>query len=133
MKTVSLFKYVIYSMVLMFICLSMAAVMSVQGCSKNITVDWRNLETPTKRYHFAQLSFKDLQDDYIAMFPRQPEETKDYLRKNVAPVMHRAKLALDAWGEVVTEGAINIGQESKFTLLFDDLALLLKPYIVKEE
>ena len=113
--------------------LSIVAILAFYGCSKNIAIDWRNLDTPAKRFHFAQLSFKDLQDDYIAMFPRQPEETKDYLRKNVAPVMHKAKLALDAWGEVVTEGAINTGQESKFTLLFDDLALLLKPYIVKEE
>ena len=96
------------------------------------TVNWRKLDTPQKRYHFAQLSFKDLQDDYIVMFPRQPQETQTYLRENVAPIMHKAKVALDAWGKVVTKGAVNIGQESKFTILFDELALLLKPYIVKE-
>jgi len=104
-----------------------------QGCSKNITVDWRNLDTPTKRYYFAQLTFKDAQEDYILMFPRQPEETKAYLRKTVVPVLHQTKLALDAWGEVIMAGGINTGQESKFTALFDELALLLKPYIVKKE
>jgi len=98
-----------------------------------VNVDWRKLDTPTKRYHFAQLSFKDLQEDYIRMFPVQPDETKQYLREKVAPVLHKAKLALDAWGEVVTHGAVNTGQESAFTRLFDEVALLLKPYIVKEK
>lgn len=101
-----------------------------QGCAT--TIDWRKLDTPVKRYHFAQLSFKDMQKDYIAMFPRQPEETKTYLREKVAPVLHKAKLALDGWGLVVTQGDINTGQESRYTELFDELALLLKPYIVKK-
>jgi len=113
--------------------LVIATILAFQGCSKNIIVDWRNLDTPTKRYHFAQLTFKDTQEDYIAMFPKQPEETKAYLRENVSPVVHKTKLALDAWGEVITQGAINTGQESKFTVLFDDLILLVKPYIVKEK
>ena len=111
--------------------LVIAIMLAFQGCSKNIIVDWQNLDTPTKRYHFAQLSFKDTQTDYIAMFPRQPEETKVYLRENVSPVLHNTKLVLDAWGEVIMGGAVNTGQESKFTLLFDELVLLLKPYIVK--
>jgi len=109
------------------------ALLLAAGCSITRTVDWRKLDTQVKRYHFAQLSFEDMQKDYIAMFPGQPEETRTYLREKVAPVLHKAKIALDAWGEVVTQGAINTGQESKFTLLFDELALLLKPYVVKEE
>jgi len=102
----------------------------IAGCAT--TVDWRKLDTPIKRYHFAQLSFEDMQKDYIAMFPGQPEETKDYLRENVAPVLHKAKVALDAWGAVITLNAPNTGQESRFILLFDELTMLLKPYIVKE-
>ena len=98
-----------------------------------VALDWRKLDSPAKRYHFAQLSFKDLQEDYITMFPAQPAETQTYFREKVAPVLHKAKVALDAWGEVVTHGAVNTGQESAFTLLFDEVALLLKPYIVKEE
>jgi len=113
--------------------LVIGTILAFQGCSKNIIVDWRNLDTPTKRYHFAQLSFKDTQTDYIAMFPGQPEKTQTYLRENVSPVLHKVKLALDAWGEVIMQGAINTGQESKFTLLFNDLILLVKPYIVKEK
>ena len=105
----------------------------MSGCSITRTVDWRKLDTQVKRYHFAQLSLKDMQMDYIALFARQPQETKTYLREKVAPVLHKAKIALGAWGEVVTGGAVNTGQESAFTLLFDELALLLKPYIVKEE
>ena len=102
----------------------------MQGCATT-TVDWRKLDTPVKRYHFAQLSFEDMQKDYIAMFPGQPEETKAYLRENVAPALHKAKIALDAWGAVITLGMPNTGQESRYTELFGDLALLLKPYIVK--
>ena len=116
-----------------FIALGILALLMAAGCSITRTVDWRKLDTPTKRYHFAQLSYEDMQKDYIAMFPRQPEETKTYLREKVAPVLHKAKLALDAWGLVVTQGDINTGQESRYTELFDELALLLKPYIVKEE
>jgi len=113
--------------------LVIGTILVFQGCSKNIILDWQNLDTPTKRYYFAQLSFKDTQTDYIAMFPRQPKKTQTYLRENVSPVLHKAKRALDAWDEVITQGAINTGQESKFTLLFDKLILLLKPYIVKEK
>ena len=113
-----------------FTALGVLALFMVFGCAT--TVDWRKLDTPVKRYHFAQLSFEDMQEDYIAMFPGQPEKTRTYLRENVAPALHKAKIALDAWGEVVTGGTVNTGQESKFTLLFDELALLLKPYIVKE-
>ena len=102
------------------------------GCATT-TVDWRKLDTPVKRYHFAQLSFEDMQKDYIAMFPGQPEETKSYLRGNVAPALHKAKIALNAWGAVITLNVPNTGQESRYTELFEDLALLLKPYIVKEE
>ena len=116
-----------------FIAFGILALLMAAGCSITRTVDWRKLDTQVKRYHFAQLSFEDMQKDYIAMFPGQPEETKGYLREHVAPVLHKAKLALDAWGEVVTGGTVNTGQESKFTLLFDELALLLKPYVVKEE
>jgi len=112
-----------------FMAFGTLALLLVFGCAT--TVDWRKLDTPVKRYHFAQLSFEDMQKDYIAMFPGQPEETRTYLRENVAPALHKAKIALDAWGEVVTGGTVNTGQESKFTLLFDELALLLKPYIVK--
>ena len=114
-----------------FIAFGILALLLAAGCIITRTVDWRKLDTPVKRYHFAQLSFEDMQRDYIAMFPGQPERTKTYLREKVAPVLHKAKLALDAWGLVVTQGAINTGQESKFTGLFDELALLLKPYIVK--
>ena len=120
-----------YTIKRLFMGCVLAGMVLAVGCTT--TVDWRKLDTQAKRYHFAQLSFKDMQTDYIAMFPRQPEETKIYLRENVAPVLHNVKLALDAWGLVVTKGAINIGQESKFTVLFDELALLLKPYIVKEK
>jgi hypothetical protein len=109
--------------------LGILAFFLVFGCAT--TVDWRQLDTPVKRYHFAQLSFEDMQKDYIAMFPGQPEETKTYLRQNVAPTLHKAKIALDAWGAVITLDAPNTGQESRFTELFEDLALLLKPYIVK--
>ena len=109
------------------------ALLVAAGCSMTRTVDWRKLDTPIKRYHFAQLSFKDMQTDYIVLFARQPQETKTYLREKVAPVLHKAKIALGAWGEVVTGGAVNTGQESAFTLLFDELVLLLKPYIVKEK
>ena len=126
-------RFLSYSMALMFTFLCLAAVMAVQGCALTKTVDWRKLDTPTKRYHFAQLSFEDMQKDYIAMFPIQPEETKAYLRKEVAPVMHKVKLALGAWGEVIMEGAVNVGQESEFTKLLDNLILLLKPYLIKEE
>ena len=126
-------KYVVYSVVLMFTFLCLAAVMACQGCAITKTVDWRKLDTPTKRYHFAQLSFEDMQKDYIAMFPKQPEETKEYLRENVAPVLHNTKLALDAWADGVLRGAINTGQESAFTELIDNMVLLLRPYIQKEE
>lgn len=101
------------------------------GCAT--TVDWRKLDTPVKRYHFAQLSFEDMQKDYIAMFPGQPEETKSYLRENVAPIMHDTKLALGAWGEVITKGELNTGQESNFSRLLQDLTLLLTPYLSKEK
>ena len=133
MQNRNLSKYVVYSMVLMFTFLCLAAVMACQGCAITKTVDWRKLDTPTKRYHFAQKTFESMQKDYIAMFPAQPEETKEYLRKNVAPVMHDVKLALGAWGEVITKGVIKTGQESNFTELFDDLILLLTPYISKEK
>ena len=104
-----------------------------QGCSVTKTLDWRTLDTPAKRYHFAQKSFEKTQVDYIAMFGRQSEQMKTYLRENVSPVLNRSKLALDAWGEVVLMGVPNTGQESAFTILIDELALMLKPYIVKEE
>ena len=127
-------KYLIYSIIFLFAALSLASIMiSTQGCAITKTLDWRKLDTPIKRYHYAQLSFEDMQKDYIAMFPRQPEETQAYLRKDVAPVMHKCKLALGAWGEVITEGKINTGQESKFTVLYDDMILLLKPYLVRKE
>ena len=116
-----------------FIAFGILALLLAAGCIITRTVDWRKLDTPVKRYHFAQLSFEDMHRDYIAMFPGQPEETRTYLREKVAPVLHKAKLALDAWGLVVTQGDINTGQESRYTELFEDLALLLKPYIVKEE
>ena len=116
-----------------FIAFGILTLLLVASCSITRTVDWRKLDTPTKRYHFAQLSFKDTQKDYIAMFPGQPEETRAYLRENVAPALHKAKIALDAWGAVINQGAPNTGQESRYTELFEDLALLLKPYIVKEE
>ena len=109
------------------------ALLLAAGCSITRTVDWRKLDTQVKRYHFAQLSFKDTQVDYIAMFGNQSEMMKTYLRENVAPVLHKAKLALDAWGEVVTGFKPDTGQESAFTILIDELALMLKPYIVKEE
>ena len=109
------------------------ALLMVVSCSITRTVDWRKLDTQTKRYHFAQLSFEDMQKNYIAMFAGQPDETKTYLREKVTPVLHKAKIALDAWGQVVTGGTVNTGQESAFTLLFDEVALLLKPYVVKEE
>ncbi|MEA3435420.1 MAG: hypothetical protein U9R43_03070 [Thermodesulfobacteriota bacterium] len=126
------FRFVGYSMAVLFTFLCLAAVMACQGCAITKTVDWRKLDTPTKRYHFAQLSFKDMQKDYIAIFPTQPEETKAYLRENVAPVLHNTKLALDAWADVVLRGAINAGQESAFTELIDNLILLLRPYLQKE-
>jgi len=47
--------------------------------------------------------------------------------------LHDAKLALGAWSEVIMQGAINLGQESQFTKLFDDVILLLKPYLIKKE
>lgn len=116
-----------------FIAFGILALLLAAGCSITRTVDWRKLDTQVKRYHFAQLSFEDMQKDYIAMFSGQPEETRTYLREKVAPVLHKAKIALDAWGTVITQGMPNTGQESAFTILFDELALLLKPYIVKEE
>ena len=116
-----------------FIVFGILALLLAAGCSITRTVDWRKLDTQVKRYHFAQLSFEDMQKDYIAMFSGQPEETRTYLRENVAPALHKAKIALDAWGTVITQGMPNTGQESAFTILFDELALLLKPYIVKEE
>jgi len=120
-----------YTIKRLFMGCVLAGMVLAVGCTT--TVDWRKLDTQVKRYHFAQLSFKDMQTDYIAMFPRQPDETKTYLREKVAPVLHKAKIALDAWGQVVTGGTVNTGQESAFTLLFDEVALLLKPYVVKEE
>jgi len=116
-----------------FIVFGILALLLAAGCSITRTVDWRKLDTQVKRYHFAQLSFEDMQKDYIAMFSGQPEETRTYLRENVASALHKAKIALDAWGTVITQGMPNTGQESAFTILFDELALLLKPYIVKEE
>ena len=116
-----------------FIALGILALLMAAGCSIIRTVDWRKLDTQIKRYCFAQLSFKDTQVDYIAMFGRQTEMMKTYLRENVAPVLHKAKLALDAWGEVITGFKPDTGQESAFTILIDELALMLKPYIVKEE
>lgn len=113
-----------------FTAVGILALFLVFGCAT--TVDWRKLDTPVKRYHFAQLSFEDMQKDYIAMFPGQPEETKINLREKVAPVLHKAKIALDAWGAVITLNTPNTGQESRFTALFEELALLLKPYIVKK-
>ena len=106
----------------------------LQGCAGiQKTVDFRKLDTPVKRFHFAQLTFEDTQKDYIAMFPIQQAETQDYLRENVTPKLNLTKKALDAWGEVINEGAVNMGQESKFTKLFDELTLLLKPFFVKED
>ena len=128
------FRFVGYSMILMFMLLCLAAVMTVtEGCSITKTLDWRKLDTPIKRYHYAQLSFKDTQDDYIAMFGRQTEMMKTYLRENVSPTLNKAKLALDVWGEAVKGLKPDTGQESAFTKLVDELAILLKPYIVKEE
>lgn len=126
-------RFVSYSMVVMFMFLCLAAVMACQGCAITKTVDWRKLDSPTKRYHYAQLTFESLQEDYISMFPSQTEETKEYLRKNVAPIMHDAKLALGAWGEVITKGELNTGQESNFSELLQDLTLLLTPYLSKEK
>ena len=126
-------KYVVYSMTLMFMFLCMAAVMACQGCSMTKELDWRKLDTPAKRYHFAQKSFEKTQVDYIEMFGKQTEKMKTYLRENASPVLNKAKLALDAWGEVVLHGAPNTGQEGAFTRLVDDLAIILKPYIVMEE
>jgi len=120
-----------YNIQKIFVAFGTLALLLVFGCATT-TVDWRKLDTPVKRYYFAQLSFEDMQKDYIVMFPGQPEETKNYLRENVAPVLHKAKVALDAWGAVITLNAPNTGQESRYTELFEDLALLLKPYIVKE-
>lgn len=105
----------------------------LQGCSVTKNLDWRTLDTPAKRYHFAQKSFEQTQVDYIDMFGKQTVQMQTYLRENVSPVLNRAKLALDAWGEVVLKGVPNTGQEGAFTSLVDDLAILLKPYIVKEE
>lgn len=134
MENQRLFKNVLYSMALLLTFLSVLAVLACQqGCAITKTLDWRTLDTPAKRYHYAQLSFEQTQKDYIAMFGGQTETMKTYLRENVSPVLNKAKLALDAWGEVVTKGAINTGQESAFTKLIDELAILLKPYIVKEE
>ena len=126
-------KYVVYSMAVLFAFLCLAAVMAVQGCTITKTMDWRKLDTPTKRYHYAQLTFESLQEDYISMFPAQIEETKEYLREKVAPIMHDAKLALGAWGEVITKGELNTGQESNFSKLLQDLTLLLTPYLGKEK
>lgn len=122
-----------YSMALMFTFLCLAAVMACQGCAMTKDIDWRKLDSPTKRYHYAQLTFESLQEDYISMFPAQTEETKDYLRENVAPIMHDAKLALGAWGEVITKGELNTGQESNFSKLLQDLTLLITPYLTKEK
>lgn len=126
-------RAICYSMGLMFIFLCLAAVMAVQGCAITKELDWRTLDTPAKRYHFAQKSFEQTQVDYIEMFGKQTEMMKTYLRENVSPVLNRSKLALDAWGQVVLMGVPNTGQESAFTTLIDELALMLKPYIVKEE
>lgn len=127
-------KYLIYSIVFLLAALSLAAIMvSTQGCAITKSLDWRKLDTPAKRYHFAQKSFEQTQTDYIAMFGKQTEDMKTYLRENASPVLNRAKLALDAWGEVVTGFKPDTGQESAFTALVDELAIILKPYIVKEE
>ena len=127
-------KYVVYSMAVLFTFLCLAAIMATtEGCSITKTLDWRKLDTPIKRYHYAQISFKETQDDYIAMFGRQTEMMKTYLRENVSPTLHKAKLALDVWGEAVKGLKPDTGQESAFTKLIDELAILLKPYIVKEE
>ena len=127
------FRFVSYLMAVLFTLLCLAAVMTVEGCSITKTLDWRRLDTPIKRYHYAQISFKETQDDYIAMFGRQTETMKAYLRENVSPVLNKSKLALDAWGEAVKGLKPDTGQESAFTKLVDELAILLKPYIVKEE
>lgn len=127
-------RFVSYAMGLIFIFFLLAAVMVVnQGCAITKTIDYRTLDTPIKRYHYAQISFKEKQEDYIAMFGRQTETMKAYLRENVSPVMNKAKLALDAWGEAVKGLKPDTGQESAFSKLIDELAILLKPYIVKEE
>ena len=126
--------YLITAIICMFMALSMAAALvSIQGCAITKTLDWRTLDTPAKRYHFAQKSFEQTQLDYIDMFGKQTVPMKTYLRENVSPVLNRSKLALDAWGEVVLHGAPNTGQEGAFTRLVDELAILLKPYFVKEE
>ena len=113
--------------------LAIVTILAFQGCSITKNLDWRRLDTPIKRYHFAQKSFEETQTDYIAMFGRQTEMMKTYLRENVSPILNKAKLALDAWGEVVKGLIPDTGQESAFTKLVDELAILLKPYIVKEE
>lgn len=126
--------YLIAAIISMCMALTMGAVLvSTQGCSVTKTLDWRTLDTPAKRYHFAQKSFEQTQLDYIDMFGKQTVPMKTYLREKVSPVLNRSKLALDAWGEVVLHGVPNTGQEGAFTRLVDDLAILLKPYIVKEE
>ena len=128
-------QYLVVSTVAIVTFLAMLVVMamSFQGCAVTKTLDWRTLDTPAKRYHFAQKSFEQTQVDYIAMFGKQTEEMKAYLRENASPVLNRAKLALDAWGEVVKGFKPDTGQESAFTALVDELAIILKPYIVKEE
>ena len=134
MENKKIIRYVGYCMTWFFTFLMIAALMSMQqSCSLTKTLDWRTLDTPAKRYHFAQKSFEKTQVDYIEMFGKQTEMMKTYLRENVSPVLNRSKLALDAWGEVVLMGVPNTGQESAFTTLIDELALMLKPYIVKEE
>lgn len=128
-------QYLVVSTVAIVTFLAMLVVMamSFQGCAVTKTLDWRTLDTPAKRYHFAQKSFEQTQLDYIDMFGKQTVPMKTYLREKVSPVLNRSKLALDAWGEVVLHGVPNTGQEGAFTRLVDDLAILLKPYIVKEE
>ena len=128
-------QYLVVSTVAIVTFLAMLVVMamSFQGCAVTKTLDWRTLDTPAKRYHFAQKSFEQTQLDYIDMFGKQTVPMKTYLRENASPVLNRSKLALDAWGEVVLHGAPNTGQEGAFTRLVDELAILLKPYIVKEE
>ena len=127
-------RFMTYAAILLFLFLSMAATMAtLQGCAVTKNLDWRTLDTPAKRYHFAQKSFEETQTDYIEMFGQQTIPMQTYLRDNVAPTLHRAKLALDAWGEVVLHGVPDTGQEGAFTRLVDDLAVLMKPYIVKEE
>jgi len=134
MENLKVSRFLIYFLVLLFTFLTLASIMiNIQGCTITKSLDWRKLDTPIKRYHFAQKSFEETQTDYIAMFGRQTETMKTYLRENVSPTFNKAKLALDAWGEAVKALKPDTGQESAFTKLIDELAIMLKPYIVKEE